>query len=126
MKLPRNKSLSGLSRVLRNNATLSEVVLWKYLQKKQALGFRFRRQIVIGKYIVDFYCPKLRLVIEIDGSSHDNKIEYDTKREQYLQSIGLTILHLDNSDVLHNIDSGLFAIETFIKHQMTKLNKNPE
>lgn len=77
MGLPKNTSLSVLSRNLRNNSTLAEAVLWKYLQNKQAFGYRFRRQKVIGKYIVDFYCPKLKLVIEIDGSSHDYKYEYD-------------------------------------------------
>jgi len=126
MELPKDKSLSVLSRNLRNNSTLAESVLWKYLQNKNAFGFRFRRQKIIGKYIVDFYCPRLKLVIEIDGSSHDNKYEYDAKRDEYLQNLGLTVLHLDNSDVLRCVDKGLFAIETFMKYKMAELNKKAQ
>lgn len=118
-----NKSLHVLAQNLRNNSTLVESVLWKCLQNKQASGFRFRRQKVFGKYIVDFYCPKLKLVIEIDGSSHDNKYEYDKKRDEYLQSLGLTVLHLDNSEILHNLSTGLFAIDTFMQYQKDILNK---
>lgn len=123
MKTPKDKSLAKLSQILRNNSTLAEAVLWKYLQNKNAFGFRFRRQKVIGKYIVDFYCPRLKLVIEIDGSSHDNKYEYDKKRDEYLQHLGLTVLHLDNYDVLHCIDKGLLAIETYMNYKMQELDK---
>ncbi len=123
MKLPKNTSLSGLSNSLRHNSTLAESVLWKYLRNKNALGYHFRRQKIIGKYIVDFYCPKLGLVIEIDGSSHDNKYEYDKMRDEYLQSLGLTVLHIENSDILHCLDKGLFAIDTFMKYKIDLLNK---
>ena len=123
MKLPKNTSLSKLSNSLRHHSTLAESVLWKYLQNKNAFGYHFRRQKVIGKYIVDFYCPRLGLIIEIDGSSHDNKYEYDKKRDEYLQGLGLTILHLDNSDILNHIDNGLFAIDAFMKYKIDLLNK---
>ena len=118
-----NKSLHTLAQNLRNNSTLAESVLWKHLKNKQAQGFRFRRQTVFGKYIVDFYCPRLKLVIEIDGSSHNDKYEYDRERDEYLQSLGLTVLHLDNSDILHHIGQGLFAIDTFMQYQKNLLNK---
>lgn len=118
-----NKSLHTLAQNLRNNSTLAESVLWKYLRNKQAQGFRFRRQTVFGKYIVDFYCPRLKLVIEIDGSSHNDKYEYDRERDEYLQSLGLTVLHLDNSDILHHIGQGLFAIDTFMQYQKNILKK---
>jgi len=123
MKLPKNKSLTELSRNLRKNSTLAESVLWKYLQNKKAFGFRFHRQKVIGNYIVDFYCPGLKLVIEIDGSSHDNKYEHDKKRDEYLHSLGLTVLHIDNFDVLHCIDKGLFAIDTYMRYKINELHK---
>ncbi len=123
MKLPKNKSLSMFANDLRNNTTLAEAVLWKYLKQKQAFGFHFRRQKVIGPYIVDFYCPKLGLVIELDGTSHNTKYEHDKQRDEYLQSLGLTVLHLDNSDVLHHIGKGLFAIDTFIQYKVNLLNK---
>ena len=126
MGLPKNKSLSGLSRNLRNNSTLAEAVLWKYLQNKQCFGYHFRRQKVIGKYIVDFYCPRLKLVIEIDGSSHDTKADYDANRDKFLQSLGLTILHLDNSDVLRHLGKGMDAVEVFMQYQMNLLNKSAQ
>ncbi|MFQ6759806.1 MAG: endonuclease domain-containing protein [Alphaproteobacteria bacterium] len=123
MKLPQNKSLSGLARNMRNNGTKAEAVLWKYIKNKKGYGFQFHRQKNIGKYIVDFYCPRLKLVIEIDGSSHNDKYEYDRERDEYLQSLGLTVLHLDNSEILHHISTGLFAIDTFMQYQKDILKK---
>lgn len=103
-----------LARQLRKNSTLSEVLLWKVLKKKRANGLDFDRQIVIGNYIVDFYCPKLKLVIEIDGSSHDNKYVYDATRDEFLKSIGLTVLHVSDADVKFHMDDVIYAIETLI------------
>ena len=77
MKLPQNKSLRPLARELRKDSTLSEVLLWNQLKNKQFFNLDFDRQKIIGNYIVDFYCPSLKLVIEIDGGSHDNKLSYD-------------------------------------------------
>ena len=126
MNLPKNKSLNGLSHALRNNTTLAEAVLWKYPQNKQCFGYHFRRQKVIGKYIVDFYCPKLGLIIEIDGSSHDTKADYDENRDKYLQSLGLTVLHLDNAEVLHYLGKGMDAIEAYMQYKMKTLNKSAQ
>ena len=126
VKLPKNKSLSGLSNALRNNTTLAEAVLWKYLQNKQCFGYHLRRQKVIGQYIVDFYCPKLGLVIEIDGSSHDTKVDYDENRDKYLHSLGLIVLHLDNADILHHLNKGMDAVESFMQYKMNKLNKSEQ
>ena len=123
MKLPKNKSLSGLSCGLRHNMTKAESVLWRYLKNKNAFGYSFRRQKVIGKYIVDFYCPRLALVIEVDGNSHDNKYEYDTERDEYLKSLGLNILRLDNSDVLFGVDKALYAIEVYMQNIMKENSK---
>ena len=111
---------------LRNNTTLAEAVLWKHLKQKQAFGFNFRRQKVIGPYIVDFYCPKLGLVIELDGSSHNTKYELDRQRDEYLHGLGLTVLHLNNSEILHHISKGLFAVDTFIQYKMNLLNKKAQ
>ena len=114
MKLPVNKSLRNLARNLRKNSTLSEVLLWNHLKQKRANGLDFDRQKVIGNYIVDFYCPKLKLVIEIDGCSHDNKYIYDKIRHEYLESLGLTVLHIDDLDIKTKINDVLYNIETFI------------
>lgn len=114
MKLPANSSLRELARNLRKNGTLAEVLLWKYLKNKRANGLDFDRQKVIGNYIVDFYCKRLKLVIEIDGSSHDNKYEYDVKRDDYLHDLGLRVLHIKDSDVRFRMADVLNAIETIV------------
>ncbi len=114
MKLPANKSLRTLARNLRNNSTLSEVLLWNQLKQKRANGLDFDRQKIIGNYIVDFYCAKLKLVIEIDGCSHDNKYKYDTIRHQYLESLGLTVIHFDDLDIKTRINDVINSIETLL------------
>ena len=114
MKLPANKSLRQRARELRTNSTLSEVLLWNHLKQKRACGLDFDRQKIIGNYIVDFYCAKLNLVLEIDGNSHDNKYKYDARRDEYLQSLGLNILHIADLDVKNNMQKVLDCIETII------------
>lgn len=114
MQLPYNKSLQSRARELRKNSTLSEVLLWNALKQKRALGFDFDRQKVIGNYIVDFYSPRLNLVLEIDGSSHDGKYEYDLKRHKYLESFGLTVVHINDKDVKYKMNDVLNMLETLI------------
>ena len=92
MKLKYNKKLNVLARNLRNDSTLAEVLLWNQLKQRQMSGYRFLRQRPIGNYIVDFFCHKLKLVIEIDGESHTEKKETDKIRQNYLEKIGLTVL----------------------------------
>jgi very-short-patch-repair endonuclease len=74
--------------------TVSEVRLWSMLRRRQIEGWKFRRQAPIGEYIVDFYCPAARLVIELDGSSHDNEVQfgYDQNRQRWLESQGYKVL----------------------------------
>ena len=83
----------------------SEAVLWSRLQGKALRGYKFRRQYGIGPYVVDFYCPKVKLVIEIDGYSHFSKEakEYDKERELYIDSLGLQILRFTNVDIQNNL-----------------------
>lgn len=78
---------------LRKNATDVEVELWKKLKSSQ-LGYKFRRQASIGPYVVDFYCPKKRLVIELDGSQHNDPEtkKYDQYRNEYLESLDIVVL----------------------------------
>ncbi len=77
MRIYYNPKLKQLARNLRNHSTLSEVLLWNQLKRRQMMGYQFYRQRPIGNYIVDFFCPKLNLVIEIDGESHLDKNERD-------------------------------------------------
>ena len=86
------------------------------------LGYRFRRQEVIGNYIVDFFCQKLKLVIEIDGSSHDEKYELDMKRQREIESYGITVLRFSDKEVKENIESVLRGIEVWIKSSTLPAN----
>jgi very-short-patch-repair endonuclease len=113
VKILYNHKLTPRARILRRESTLSEVLLWKHINKKR-LGYVFLRQKPIDNYIVDFYCPKLKLVIEIDGSSHDSKQEYDTFREDALRSLNLHILKYSDSDVKNNIESVIREITDWI------------
>ncbi|MCL2338439.1 MAG: DUF559 domain-containing protein [Proteobacteria bacterium] len=83
--------------------TLSEVLIWKELCHKKFLGLNFDRQKIIGNYIVDFYCPDIGIVIEVDGNSHDFKEKYDTIRHKYLENLGLIVIHLDDFAIKENI-----------------------
>ncbi len=110
-RLPYNKNLKERAKQLRKSGNLSEVLLWQQIKNKQFLELDFHRQRVIGHYIVDFFCKKLNLVIEIDGSTHNDKVEYDKKREGYLKNLGLTIIHILDVDVKHNLEGVLKFIE---------------
>ncbi|MBS1496707.1 MAG: HsdR family type I site-specific deoxyribonuclease [Bacteroidetes bacterium] len=102
-ELPYNKNLKEKARALRQAGNLSEVLFWNQVKNKQFKGLDFDRQKIIGNYIVDFYCPNCNVVVEIDGSSHDDKVEYDAERDAYLQSLGLTVIHIPVVDVMKNL-----------------------
>ena len=104
--LPYNKNLKQLSRQLRNNMTDAERQLWAKIRVKQLKGYQFYRQKPIGDYIVDLFCPKAKIVIEIDGSHHlvGETIEYDRIRDDYLTSLGLRVLRFTNAEVMRNIE----------------------
>lgn len=102
--LPYNKSLNERARELRKSMTACEYKLWHEFLSKQTV--RFMRQRVIDNYIVDFYCAKAKLVIEIDGGHHFSKEveEYDNIRTEVLNAYGLMVLRFTNKDVDHNFD----------------------
>jgi cyclase len=89
---------------LRENMTEAETILWSLIRKKQ-IGFQFRRQVSIGHYVVDFYCKDLNLAIEIDGGIHSNKDqkEYDSFRQEIIESVGINFLRFKNEEVVHNL-----------------------
>lgn len=91
-------------RQLRNSATSAEATLWKALKERQANGWKFRRQHGIGPYILDFYCPELKLCVELDGSSHDNKYDYDEKRTAFLREQGIEVVRFTNAQVWANLE----------------------
>jgi len=106
--------LKQLARTLRNNSTLSEVLLWQQIKSK-ALGVEFHRQVPINRFIVDFFCHEIRLAIEIDGNSHDFKYEYDNRREGILEQLGVTFIRFDDLQVKNDMVSVLGALDMKIK-----------
>ena len=90
------------ARQMRKEPTRAEALLWVHLRKKQVGGLKFRRQHIIEHFIVDFYCPKAKLVIEIDGPIHGEQEEYDKAREELLQDLGYGLLRFPNAEVENN------------------------
>ncbi|MCZ8354838.1 MAG: DUF559 domain-containing protein [Cyclobacteriaceae bacterium] len=105
MSLPFNPNLKDRAKALRKAGNLAEVLFWKKVKNKQFKGYDFDRQKIVGNYIVDFYSSNCQVVIEIDGSSHIDKEEYDAERDAYLKVLGLTVIHIQAEDVLGNVDS---------------------
>lgn len=122
MKIYYNSNLIQLSRDLRNNSTPSEVLLWNQLKGRKMKGYQFMRQKPIYKYIVDFYCSKLKLAIEVDGSSHNEKAEEDLKRQNELEKSGITFLRLDDLMVKSQMQHVLRVVEDFIEELELKNN----
>jgi len=112
-------SLKEKARELRNNSTFTEVLLWKRLRKKQILEFDFDRQVPINHFIVDFFCKDLMLAIEIDGSSHDGKLEYDIFREEKLSELGVFILRFTNREILDNMEAVITKLTKVITASTT-------
>ena len=109
---------------LRKNSTKQEQKLWKQLNKSQLLGYKFRRQQPIGNYIVDFFCPELRLVVELDGGQHNElpNIEYDKLRDDFLKNQELTVVRIWNNDIDNNID----GVIEYLKNTMQNCVKMPK
>ena len=101
-----NPQLLQFAKSMRHATRDAENLLWQRLCVKRFMELKFRRQQVIAPYIVDFYCHKIGLVIELDGSKHgtDDAIEYDAERTKFLEALGLTVVWYWNSDVLGRVD----------------------
>ena len=92
--------------------TDAEQKLWSTVRNRQLAGLKFRRQVPIGAYIVDFYCHECRLVLELDGSQHLAQLEYDDIRTCFLQAQGIRVLRFWNNEILSNIEGVLQQIYT--------------
>jgi len=99
--LPYNKSIKCLSQKLRRDMTEAERLLWSKIRCRQLKGLQFYRQKIIGDYIVDFYCAKANLVIELDGGQHYNKEaqDKDRKRDKFLEGLGLKVLRFSVKEI---------------------------
>lgn len=116
--MPRLYNLNShklLRRELRRNATPAERRFWSYVKNRQVQGFFFRRQHSIDRYIVDFYCPQLRLVVEIDGLVHqDYETQHNDKvRQQFLEACFIRVIRFTNKEVMENIEEVLKVLETY-------------
>lgn len=126
------KGISFLARDLRNNQTPSERLLWEVLRKERILGFKFLRQHPVfyredknwvDFYIADFYCARLRLIIELDGKSHEGREDYDSERDEKLQNKDLVVLRIKNEE-LSDINNVIGTIERTIKVRLIQLSDN--
>jgi len=118
--IPRNKSLKPKSTALRNNATKQENHLWYDFLRNYPL--QFYRQRIIGEYIVDFYCPKAKLIIELDGMQHYEKdaVEYDNNRTKAFEEFNLCVIRFSNYEVDNNFKSICKRIDSKIKQLIIK------
>jgi very-short-patch-repair endonuclease len=106
--------LQRRAREMRNNPTEPEKRLWRNLSNSQLAGFKFRRQEVIGRSIVDFFCPAGALAVEVDGDTHADP-EREARRDAYLQGLGCRVLHVTNPDVMRNMDGVLAVISEALR-----------
>ena len=120
MKLHYRSGLKRIARNLRAAGNLAEALLWKELKAKK-LGVQFLRQRPLGNYIVDFYCHSSNLAIEIDGISHDGKIEADAARQKSIESLGVYMVRFLDCEVRQNLDAVLHEI----KGEILRLGKIP-
>ncbi|SDI81860.1 endonuclease domain-containing protein [Chryseobacterium jejuense] len=112
--LPYNPLLKILLKEKRKARILGEVIFWKKVRAKKFHKIDFDRQRIIGNYIVDFYVKTLGLIVEIDGSSHDEKQIYDDIRQEYLESLGLLVFKIADFDVKNNLGIVMKELEDFI------------
>ena len=107
-------NLTNKARSLRKNKTDVEQLVWKYLRNRQQYNYKFRRQFPIEPYIVDFACLELKLIIELDGGQHANRINYDDQRSLFLEQRGFKVIRFWNNDVTENTEGVLEAIRLII------------
>ncbi|MBA7583155.1 hypothetical protein ES708_25095 [subsurface metagenome] len=127
MKIYYNPKLKELARQLRNDSTKSEIRLWKYLKGKQMMGYDFHRQKPIDNYIVDFFCNKLALAIELDGFSHSIEEVYlkDNRKEKRLKELGITVLRFQDYEVMYDLDNVIAVIQQYVEDFDKRHTPNP-
>ncbi|WP_422247730.1 endonuclease domain-containing protein [Sphingobium sp.] len=98
---------------MRNDATAAEQLLWQCLRSRK-LDYKFSRQMPVGPYFADFLCRELKLIIELDGASHDLSIDHDARRDAYCRSLGFQILRIGNDDVMTNLEGVVSHIRAML------------
>ena len=96
--------------------TAPELVFWTAIRERKLKGYKFRRQYSVERYVIDFYCTKVRLGIEIDGSSHfnQNQKQYDNLRSEYIHSLGIKILRYTNDEIMKNLSGVLEHVSSHL------------
>jgi very-short-patch-repair endonuclease len=106
--------VEGAARRLRRRATRAEAVLWTALRREQVEGLHFRRQHPVGRFVLDFYCPAAKLVVEVDGDVHDLQEERDAERTRVLRAAGYRVIRFRNEEVLNHLESVVGRIRAAI------------
>ena len=103
-------------KALRNAMSNAEIILWDRLKGRQIKGMKFRRQFGVGRYAIDFYCPEIKLAIEVDGDTHDSpdEIEYDKTRQSEIENYKIVFLRIKNEEIFKSIDEVILKIENKI------------
>jgi very-short-patch-repair endonuclease len=117
-----NQESQGLKRRwLRHGAPMAEVILWKFLKGKNILGFKFRRQYSVGTYVIDFFCAKLKLAIEIDGEYHYScaQLEKDKERQSVIEEFNIVFLRFPDYQIFNNIKAVIEKIKKMISEIKT-------
>lgn len=104
------------ARALRKDQTEAENHLWFQIRNRQLLGYKFRRQYILGPYIVDFVCFESKLIIELDGSQHLEQKDYDEERTSYLNALGFIVLRFWNNDIFNKLDGVLEIISMKLRN----------
>jgi very-short-patch-repair endonuclease len=118
-------SLTWAARVNRKKETESEKLLWNRLLRSRKLGYKFTRQKPIDRFVVDFYCSELRLVVEVDGGYHKNRRGIDNSRDEFLGSFGIRTLRVSDADVMNNFEVVEKRIREVVGGLNPSFNLNP-
>lgn len=117
--LSNDPSTKDFRRQLRRESTPCERILWKRLRNKQVLDLKFRQQHGYGAYVLDFYCPTIRLCIEVDGDTHDGDEarEHDRERTEFLNQQGITVIRFRNEEIEGDVENVVCKIKQFINNR---------
>ncbi|HJY62752.1 MAG TPA: DUF559 domain-containing protein [Ignavibacteria bacterium] len=119
-----NKENKTFAKQLRKNSTLSEIILWtNVLKAKRLKGYAFRRQRPIDKYVVDFFCKELKLIIELDGETHMYKEEQDKSRENKIKNLGFSIIRFKDKEIYEELEKVKMKLENWIENYEKKFLK---
>lgn len=119
------QNIEQVARLLRQKLTPAEAQLWSALRGRQLLGLKFRCQHPVGRFILDFYCPSCKLVIEVDGGIHAQQKAYDEARTAHLQSFGYRVLRFTNEEVLNDLQTVLARIVEAAEAPVLHLPQSP-